>query len=306
MHLIAISKSGTTLETLSSFSYFYGNLHGDPNFVVDVTAVTGLSAEESAMFRLAQRHGWECYSIPEGIGGRWCVLSNVGLILGAAIGYDIRELLAGARDVADACLRAKPLENPALVNAGLKYLAAEKLGMDLEVFMGYGNNLKSVSEWYVQLDAESLGKRYDRTGKMKHYGRTPIVAVGTTDMHAQTQQHQDGKRNKVVQFLQVADPGERIELPNPFPEEKAFAKAAGRDMQHLLDVAMESNEQALASDERPSARYILPQLTPRMLGQLLMFLMFSIAYEGELADVDAYDQPGVEAYKKIMNATLAQ
>jgi len=306
VHLIVISKSGTTLETLGSFSYFYGSLHGDENFVVDVTAVTGLSAQESAMFRLAQRYGWECYSIPEGIGGRWCVLSNPGLIMAAVIGYDIRGLLAGARDVADVCLSVKPLENPALVNAGLKYLAAEKSGRDLEVFMGYGNNLKSVSEWYVQLCAESLGKRFDREGKLKNYGRTPIVAVGTTDMHAQTQQHQDGKLNKVVQFLQVENPSECIELPNPFPEEKAFAKAAGRNMQRLLDVAMESNEQALAGDERPSARYILPELTPRTVGQLLMFLMFSIAYEGELADIDAYDQPGVEAYKKIMNATLAK
>jgi glucose-6-phosphate isomerase len=85
----------------------------------------------------------------------------------------------------------------------LKFLAQQKLGIDIEVFMGYGDKLKSLCEWYVQLLAESLGKRFNRDGKEINYGRTPIVAVGTTDMHAQTQQHQDGKRNKLVHFYKL-------------------------------------------------------------------------------------------------------
>jgi len=307
VNLVVISKSGTTLEPLSAFTYFYSALKADPkHFKVDVTAVTGMSAKESVMYRLAMENNWPVFEVPEGVGGRFSVLSNCGLILAAAIGMDIRALLAGAAEMADYCLKAPVAENPALVNATLKVAANNKLGTDIEVFMGYGNSLKSVSEWYVQLLAESLGKRLDREGKTVYHGRTPIVAVGSTDMHAQTQLHQDGTRNKVVQFLEIAEAEEKIVLADPFPTEKAFSKYAGKDMLTLLHIAMESNEQALAGDERMSARYILPRLTARYLGQLFMFLMFSIAYEGELDDIDAYDQPGVEAYKKIMNATIAK
>ena len=185
-------------------------------------------------------------------------------------------------------------------------LAAEKLGADIEVLMGYGDALQCLGAWYVQLLAESLGKRLDRNGNTAFYGRTPIVAVGTTDMHSMTQQHQDGKRNKVIQFLEIEKPAIPLVVDNPFPQEKAFGLYAGKEMDVLLKAALTANETALTEDGRLNARYVLPELAPRYIGQLLMFLMYSIAYEGELADVDAYDQPGVEAYKRIMKAELAK
>ena len=95
-------------------------------------------------------------------------------------------------------------------------------------------------------------------------------------------------------------------VDNPFPQEKAFGLYAGKEMDVLLKAALTANETALTEDGRLNARYVLPELAPRYIGQLLMFLMYSIAYEGELADVDAYDQPGVEAYKRIMKAELAK
>lgn len=305
VEMIVISKSGTTMEPLSAFSYFYETLTKNPRYKVSVTAVTGLDIKESALFRLAQEHHWQCFSIPEGIGGRFCVLSNPGLITAAVLGLNIRALLQGAREMADLCLHAEMEENPALINAGLKFLAQKKLGIDIEVFMGYGDRLKSLGEWYVQLLAESLGKRLNREGKEVNYGRTPIVAVGTTDMHAQTQQHQDGKRNKVVQFLEVKQESNII-TPRVFAHDAACEKYADRKVDALLTLALNANEQALASDGRPSARYVLPKLDEKRLGQLLMFLMLSVAYEGELAQVDTYDQPGVEAYKNIMKKELSK
>lgn len=306
VELVVISKSGTTMETLSAFSYFYDTLSKDARFTVSVTAVTGLDEKQSALFRLAQKNGWQSFAIPEGIGGRFCVLSNPGLIIGAALGIDIRALLNGAKEMVDFCFNAPTEGNPALINAGLKFLAQQKLGIDIEVFMGYGDKLKSLCEWYVQLLAESLGKRFNRDGKEINYGRTPIVAVGTTDMHAQTQQHQDGKRNKLVQFLQIKESAHPLTTPSVFAADASCAKYAQRSVPALLDLALAANEEALASDERPSARYILPKMDERNLGQLLMFLMLSIAYEGELAGVDAYDQPGVEAYKRIMQKELGK
>ena len=172
--------------------------------------------------------------------------------------------------------------------------------------MPYADYLKSVSEWYIQLLAESLGKRTDRQGQPVYYGRTPIVAVGTTDMHAQTQQHQDGAKDKVVQFLRIGKWAQDVIVPDVFPQESALAKFAGISMAAALEVARESNAEALAADGRFSAVFVLPQISAFHLGELLYLLALSVAYEGELADVDAFDQPGVEAYKKIMGPKIAR
>ncbi|MBR5791298.1 MAG: glucose-6-phosphate isomerase, partial [Phascolarctobacterium sp.] len=177
---------------------------------------------------------------------------------------------------------------------------------DIEVFMSYGMCFKSLGEWYVQLLAESLGKRHDREGATVHYGRTPIAAVGSTDMHAQTQQHQDGKRNKVIQFLQVDEFEKDVVLGNPFPHLEDFAKYDGVSLNKALQIALLANREALDKDNRFSALYRLPAINEFYIGQIFYFLMLSIAYEGELANVDAYDQPGVEAYKKIIKRELGR
>ena len=303
--LVPISKSGTTLETISAFTYFYDTLSKGLNIKLECTVVTDLHADEenAPLLQLARRYGWWQFDIKEGIGGRFCVMTDPGLVTMAALGGDIEEFLRGAKDMDEYCKQAALEENPALLNALLKFLAYGK-GRDIEVFMPYSMHLKSLSEWYVQLLAESLGKRLDRNGKVINYGRTPIVAVGTTDMHAQTQQHQDGRLNKVVQFLEVADPEEQALVHNPFADVPYFAKYEGLDMTKALKVALAANEAALTSDNRYNARFTLPRLNEYMLGQLMYFLMLSVAYEGELADVDAYDQPGVEVYKRFMKEKL--
>lgn len=303
--LVPISKSGTTLETISAFTYFFGVFQKDPDIALDCTVVTDLTAavEQAPLLQLAQRFGWERFDIKEGIGGRFCVMTDPGLVTMAALGSDIEEFLRGAREMDRFCQQANLEENPAFLNALLKYMAYRK-GREIEVFMPYSMHLKSLSEWYVQLLAESLGKRYDRNGEVVNYGRTPIVAVGTTDMHAQTQQHQDGRLNKVVQFLEIANPEEEAVIHNPFADVPFFKKYDGLDMNKALKVALAANEAALSSDNRYNAKFTLPKLNEYYLGQMMYFLMLSVAYEGELADVDAYDQPGVEVYKRIMKAQL--
>ena len=172
--------------------------------------------------------------------------------------------------------------------------------------MGYGICFKSLAEWYVQLLEESLGKRQDRDGNTVFYGRTPIAAIGTTDMHAQTQQHQDGKRNKVVQFLQVDDLHSDVVLGNPFSHIPQIAKYEGLSLNRALQVALLANREALDNDQRFTALYRLPHLNAYYIGEIFYFLMLSIAYEGELANVDAFDQPGVEQYKKIIKRELGK
>jgi len=305
--LVVVSKSGSTLDTMSNFLVVYDALRQAAGFEVEVVAVTDPAAGEKATLlkKLALAEGWTTFAVPDGVGGRFSVFSEVGLVTAACIGFDIDAFLAGARAMDEACQNGDPRQNPALLSAALKYLAARNHGWDIEVFMPYADRLRAVAEWYVQLLAESLGKRRDRKGREVFYGRTPVVAVGTTDMHAQTQQHQDGVRDKIVQFVRVAAWDPDPVIPAPFPAAPVLAGIAGLRMSQALDAALAANADALAADGRPSAVFVLPRLNPFHLGELLYLLALAVAYEGELADVDAFDQPGVEAYKRIMASKLA-
>ncbi len=305
--LIVISKSGATLDTMSNFMVVYEALKCQvPLVEIEVVAVTDPVVGEKATLlkRLADKQGWLAFSVPDGVGGRFSIFSEVGLITAACIGLDIDAFLAGARAMDESCRSAEIWGNPALLNAVLKFLAAENHGRNIEVFMPYADYLKSVAEWYIQLLAESLGKRTDRDGREVFYGRTPIVAVGTTDMHAQTQQHQDGKKDKVVQFVKVAEWEHDPVIPNVFPDVAKLAEISSIRLSQALDIARESNAEALMRDGRFNATIVLPRLNAYHLGELLYMLALSIAYEGELANIDAFDQPGVEAYKRIMGPRL--
>ncbi len=307
--LVVISKSGATLDTMSTFMVAYEQLKAlRPEIEVEVVAVTdpATGAKATLLKKLADENNWPTFSVPDGVGGRFSIFCEVGLITAACIGLDIDAFLAGARAMDEACKTDDLWNNPALLNAALKYIAAEKYGRDIEVFMPYADYLKSVAEWYVQLLAESLGKRTDRSGNTVYYGRTPIVAVGTTDMHAQTQQHQDGKQDKVVQFVKVAHWAEDQVIPDAFPKAAKLAEIAGLTLGEALETARQANAAALIGDKRPNATFVLPALQPQHLGELLYLLALSVAYEGELADVDAFDQPGVEAYKRIMGPMLKE
>lgn len=304
--LVVISKSGATLDTMAAFMVMYETLQKSPLIELEVVAVTGPAAggEPSLLGRLAAGHGWPTFCVPDGVGGRFSVFSEVGLITAACIGFDIDEFLAGARAMDKACQTEDIWRNPAFLNAALKYTAAVKHGRSCEVFMPYADYLKSLAEWYIQLLAESLGKRSDRNGHLKLYGRTPVAAVGTTDMHAQTQLHQDGPRDKVIQFVSVGEWKADPAIPDVFPSETYLSEVAGIRMSEALEIARAANAEALAGDCRFNATIVLPRLNAFHLGELLYMLALSVAYEGELANVDAFDQPGVEAYKRLMGPKL--
>ena len=305
--LIASSKSGGTLDTMSTFMVMYEALRKHaPLIEVEVVAVTDPAEGEKATLlkKLANEQGWTAFSVPDGVGGRFSIFCEVGLVTAACVGMDIDGFLAGAKDMDMACQTPDIYKNPAMLNATLKFIAAEKYGRDMEVFMPYADYLKSTAEWYVQLLAESLGKRTDREGNVVFYGRTPIVAVGTTDMHAQTQQHQDGKKNKVVQFVKVLNWEQDAVIPDAFPSAPKLTEISSLHMSQALEVARVANADALSSDDRFNANFVLPKLNAYHLGELLYMLALSVAYEGELSNVDAFDQPGVEAYKRLMGPRL--
>lgn len=305
--LMPISKSGSTLEPLACFMWFLSELQQHEDIVtVEVVAVTApkTEAKETLLYSLARKNNWQLFSVPEGVGGRFSVFSQAGLATAAAIGLDIDDFLAGAKDMAQACQSADMFENVAFLNAVLKYLAAENYGRDIEVFMPYSSRLKSLSEWYVQLLAESLGKAQDRDGNTVHYGRTPLSAVGTTDMHAQTQQHQEGKLDKVVQFVKIENWPLNPFVPDIFPDQPLLNELSGVPFDKIMNSALEANAAALTSNSRFNASFNLPELNLYYLGALMYMLALSVVYEGELANVNAFNQPGVETYKKLLKELL--
>lgn len=301
--LMVISKSGSTIEPMSALMVIQQALE-EAGIAYEVIAVTDPheGEKETLLHKLATEEKWPMFSVPDGVGGRFSVFTEVGLVVGAVAGFDIQAFLNGAKAVDEACRRDELMENPALLGAALKFIASEKYGRHIEVFMPYGDYLKSTSEWYVQLLAESLGKH--RSNGEGHYGRTPIVAVGTTDMHAQTQEHQEGQKNKVVQFLQVDDWEKDILVPSLYDRYDKLAAFSGIGLSRILTSAMEANADALDSDGRFNATFALPVLNAFHLGELLFMLCWTIFYEGQLARVDAFNQPGVEVYKKLLGPKL--
>lgn len=303
---VVISKSGSTIEPMSNYMVLKAAMN-DAGITLETVAVTDPhdgGDKETLLHGLAKKSGWPIFYVPDGIGGRFSVFSEVGLIVGALTGFSIRQFLDGARDMDHACQNPDIWKNPALLNSVLKFLAGKNHGRSLEVLMPYADSLKSLSEWYIQLLAESLGKRLDKQGNVVNYGRTPIVAVGTTDMHAQTQEHQEGPQDKVVQFVSVENWPDDVTVPHLYDEYPKLAAFSGLPLSQILEAARSSNAEALAGDGRPSANYIMPAMTPYHLGELMFMLCLSIAYEGEFANVDAFNQPGVEVYKKFLGGRL--
>ncbi len=304
--MLVVSKSGTTMENAASFMSLYGKLSQIANIELEISVITQSDPKgNNPLENLAKLHKWELFRVPEGIGGRFCALADPGLLLAALVGLDIKELLRGAREMQESCVSGNVEENAALLLATCKYLAREKHGKYIEVFMPYSEKLKALAEWYVQLLAESLGKKYNQQGAEVHYSRTPLVAVGSTDMHAQTQEHQEGMDNKIIQFVRIQKPKTDVVVPDAFPGNEFFKKFVGLSMNQINDIALQSNASALDSEHRYSLVVELPKLNEYFLGALMYCSMLSIAYEGELAGINAFDQPGVEVYKSFMRAQMS-
>lgn len=225
----------------------------------------------------------------------------MGLVFASLAGIPIEEFLQGARMVEEACRLEDISENPALMLAVLKFIAMKEYGMTAEVVMPYGDKLRSFGWWYAQLLGESLGKKYDLQGNIVYNGRTPVAAVGTTDMHSLTQEHQQGKKNKLVQFISVEH------LPADLSVLCDEKDASGPvPMSRMLAAARRANEEALASEERMSCHIAMAELTPFHVGALMYFFFLAIAYEGAMANINAFDQPGVEDYKRILHEDLRE
>jgi glucose-6-phosphate isomerase len=303
-----ISKSGTTVETVAQFLIVRDILKKHLGSDYTRHIITTTDPEDGALRRLAEREGYGRLFIPKGVGGRYSVLSPVGLLSAAVSGIDIDELLLGAAEMDRLCQEGArhdvPLqENPALLGVCLQYLSYRK-GKYISVIMPYSSALKAVGEWFCQLWAESLGKKFSLKGKVIHCGPTPVRAIGPTDQHSQLQLYMEGPFDKVITFLAVERFKAQIEIP-PSPEPD-FQYLSGHTLAGLMEAERKGTEQALTEAGRPNYTIYLPELSAFHIGGLLYMLEVQTALAGRLFGLNPFDQPGVEAGKRNTFAILGR
>jgi glucose-6-phosphate isomerase len=304
---VVISKSGGTLETAAAYRFvraeaakFYGV--NNPLRKQLVIPVTGdpKPPEVSKLRELCRADGYpaeDIVAIPEGVGGRYSVLSSVGLLPAAIMGLDIWELLRGALAMTRR-FTDEPFErNPVLQYAAVNYLLNEELGKPLRVMAVWSKKLESLGMWYDQLLAESLGKQ----GR----GPTPITSVCTRDLHSRGQQHQVGPRDRVITNVVIKEPiHEKLTLGMSERNEDDLNALNRKTYADLIAAAAKGTNEAYAAVARPTTEIMLPKLSEHCLGQLLQMLMLATVVEGRLMGVNPYGQPGVEAYKRNMMRAL--
>jgi glucose-6-phosphate isomerase len=302
-----ISKSGGTSETLAQYLVVRAWLDqalGSDAAVRHLAFTT--DPEKGALRELAGREGIATLAVPPGVGGRYSVLTSVGLLPAALIGIDIAGLISGAKRALE---RAEPdslVQNPAALHAALLWAADAWLGCRIHVLMPYSDRLREFAAWYAQLWAESLGKRLDRRGEIIHAGPTPVGALGATDQHSQVQLYMEGPFDKVVNFIRVEHPGEDITIPprEGLPEELAYLP--GHSLGELLLAEQEATSSALARMGRLNATLTIPSLTAESAGELIMYFQLMTGFAGAWYGVNPFDQPGVELGKRLTFAAMGR
>jgi len=297
-----ISKSGSTSETMSQFMIIQkfleekiGKDAAKKRIVCTTDAVSG------NLITIAKEEGYKYFIIPSAVGGRFSELTPVGLLPAAFCGIDIKGLLVGAAQMDEQCKNEDIQKNPAHMFALIHYIAMCE-GKNISVLMPYADSLKLISDWFAQLWGESLGKQFDVNGKTVNVGQTPVKALGATDQHSQVQLYVEGPFDKIIVFLGVDDYRETITIPKTYSEMPSLGFLGGVTHNELIKTEQAATEYAVTKSGRMNMTITLPKVTAQTLGQLLYFFEVATAYAGELLNIDAFDQPGVEEGK---NATYA-
>jgi glucose-6-phosphate isomerase len=309
-----ISKSGGTAETMAQYLVVRGWLEDALGDAAFRHLVFTTDPARGALREIAAREGIATVEVPPGVGGRFSVLSPVGLLPAALVGIDIAGLLAGAQRAVDRAESDDLMQNPAALYAALHWAADTDLGARIHVLMPYTDRLREFAEWYRQLWAESLGKRVDREGRTVHVGPTPVAATGATDQHSQVQLFMEGPFDKVITFIRLERFGDEVRIPSPVgvgpgagPELPAdLAYLPGHTLGELLNAEYEATASALAEMGRMSCTLHLSELTAETLGEAIMFFQLATGYAGAWYGIDPFDQPGVELGKRLTYAAMGR
>jgi len=296
--IVVISKSGGTIETATAFRLFLAELEKQlgsdalPELVVPVTGPSGKLSDFADAIGCKNR-----FLVPEGVGGRFSVLSPVGLLPAAIMGIDIMALLRGAWLMNGHFQSAAADKNTVLNYVGVNQLLEKHQGIDLRVLSVWSKALETTGLWYDQLFAESIGKQ--------EIGATPLTVVNTRDLHSRAQQHQEGTRDKVMNNVVIkSSKTDPLNVGHREGDYDQLNKFGGKSLDQLMAAAIQGTNQAYHSDGRPTTTITLPSISELSMGQLLQMLMLATVVEGRLLDINPYGQPGVEFYKQNMNRIL--
>mgnify|MGYP006293757541 CR=1 FL=1 len=255
---------------------------------------------------IAEEEGIPALEVPPNVGGRFSVLSAVGLLPAAVVGIDIHRVLDGARAMVERCSSPVLSENPAGLLATLLHHADSAQGASIHVLMPYSDRLSSFAAWFQQLWAESLGKARNREGREVNVGPTPVPAIGATDQHSLLQLLMEGPRDKVVMFLGAGGADDPVAIPDVRPGIPALSYLGGHSLEELLDTERRATMEALRQAGRPNLSLEIQDITPEALGELFMLFEVATVMAGALYGVDPLDQPGVEGGKRLTYGLLGR
>ena len=296
--VINISKSGTTTETALTFRLLKKQCEeqrGKEEARKVIVAVT--DAKKGAARTCADKEGYTSFIIPDNVGGRFSVLTPVGLLPIACAGFDIVKLVNGAADMEKACGKDVPFaENPAAVYAAVRNGLYNEAGKKIEIMVNYQPKLHFISEWWKQLFGESEGK----DGK----GIFPASCDFTTDLHSMGQWIQQGERTIYETVISVEQPNRNLLFPNDDENLDGLNFLAGKRVDEVNKMAELGTRLAHVDGGVPNIRISVPELNEYYIGQLIYFFEIACGISGNILGVNPFNQPGVEAYKKNMFALL--
>lgn len=302
---IVTTKSGTTPETLAQYFYFrelinakVGTEQARNNFIFITDPSKG------TLRQIAINEEIENFEIPSNIGGRFSVLTAVGLVPMALMGVDIRAMISGFKQAQADFQAENETQNQAFDLAYQQYQNYTEGKRNINVLMPYNNKLFSFSDWYRQLLAESIGKAVDLDGNEVHIGITPVNALGVTDQHSQVQLYTEGPDDKLFIILKTKEnhPNEQQQIIKTTDENFQFINNI--TFKKLLDTEMDATISSLVKYKKPVIEITIEKLTAESLGYLYMFFMLSVGVLGELLNINTYDQPGVELGKILTKENL--
>ncbi len=321
-----VSKSGRTAETMAQLMIVLeaierkiGKDAMKDHVVVTTTprpATVGEGSAEttdsssgqalSLLHPVADMYGLVEFEIPPNVGGRFSVFSPVGMFPLAVLGIDIEQLREGCRAMDDRCSEPDLKTNPAYLHAAVQYLADTRKGKRISVMMPYSDGLYDIADWYRQLWAESLGKRFSLDGEEVFVGPTPVKALGATDQHSQIQLYREGPNDKIINVLEVRRFAKTVRIPEVLTEIDDLSYLRGKTMNRLMGAELRGTIDALKAAQRPVVRIVLPRLNAHTVAQLIYMLEVETAVAGLLYNVQAFDQPGVEEGKRIARQLMGQ
>lgn len=291
-----VTKSGTTVESVANFGAIIGQLksyYGDwQNYVVAITD------PGTPLYEYAQRMGINCTSIPPSIRGRYSVLTPVGLLPAKIFGLDIKKIMLGARSVVKDSLALDMTKNYALQNAAVVFLNSTKGKKPIYNLFIFSPRLKYVGQWWRQIIAESLGK----DGK----GITPIVSLGTTDLHSMVQLYFDGPKDKFTTFVSVRDFGRDFKISGEIELSRLVKGLEGRTIEEIMSIIFEAVKKSYHKKGLPYSEIILDSISEESLGAFFQLKMIETLFLGYLFGVNPHNEPAVDIYKAEIRKILAK